>query len=42
MCRLDDKRYETGIKITEEQKDNLNIVFNGPNEKWNYIIYPVE
>ena len=41
VCRLDEKTYETGIKITEEQKDNLNIVFNGPNEKWNYIIYPV-
>ena len=42
VCRLDEKTYETGIKITEAQKDNLNIVFNGPNEKWNYIIYPVE
>ena len=41
-CRLDEKTYETGIKITEEQKDSLNIVFNGPNEKWNYIICPVE
>ena len=39
-CRLDEKHYETGVKITEEQKKYLNIVFNGPNEKWNYIIYP--
>ena len=40
MCRLDENHYETGLKITEEQKEKLNIVFNGPNEKWNYIIYP--
>ena len=39
-CRLDENCYKTGIKITEEQKNTLNIVFNGPNEKWNYIIYP--
>ena len=40
VCRLDENIYETGIKITEEQKNNLNIIFNGPNVKWNYIIYP--
>ena len=39
-CRLDENHYETGKKITEEQKDQLNIIFNGPNEKWNYIIIP--
>lgn len=40
MCRVDEKHYETGIKITKEQKENLNIEFIGPNEKWNYIIRP--
>lgn len=40
VCRLDENHYETGKKITEEQKDSLNIIFNGPNEKWNYIILP--
>jgi len=40
ICRLDENHYETGLKITDEQKDSLNIIFNGPNEKWNYIIYP--
>lgn len=39
-CRLDENHYETGKKITEEQKNQLNIIFNGPNEKWNYIIMP--
>ena len=40
MCRVDENHYETGIKITKEQKENLNIEFVGPNEKWNYIIRP--
>ena len=40
ICRVDDRTYETGKKITEEQKEALNIDFVGPNEKWNYIIRP--
>ena len=40
ICRVDNRRYETGKKITEEQKVNLNIKFVGPNAKWNYIICP--
>ena len=40
ICRVDDNHYETGKKITEEQKANLNIEFVGPNEKWNYIVRP--
>ena len=40
ICRVDESHYETGKKITEEQKANLNIEFVGPNEKWNYIIRP--
>ena len=40
ICRVDENHYETGKKITEEQKDNLNIEYVGPNERWNYIIRP--
>ena len=40
ICRVDDGNYETGKKITEEQKSNLNIEYVGPNDKWNYIIRP--
>lgn len=40
VCRVDENHYETGLKITKEQKDNLNIEFVGPNEKWNYIVRP--
>ena len=42
VCRVDPNTYETGLKITEEQKENINIIFVGPNEKWNYIIRPNE
>lgn len=40
ICQIDENHYERGKKITEEQKENLNIEFTGPNEKWNYIIRP--
>ena len=39
-CQLDENHYETGKKITDEQKSNLNIEYVGPNELWNYIIKP--
>lgn len=42
ICQVDDRTYETGKKITEDQKSNINIEFVGPNEKWNYIIRPNE
>lgn len=41
-CTVDSNSYETGIKITTQQKENINITFIGPNEKWNYIIRPNE
>ena len=40
ICKVDTNIYETGLKITEEQKEKLNISYVGPNEKWNYIIRP--
>lgn len=40
ICRVDENHYERGKKITEDQKEKLNIEFVGPNEKWNYIIRP--
>lgn len=40
ICRVDENHYATGRKITEEQKEALNVEFVGPNEKWNYIIRP--
>ena len=40
QCRVDNKQYPTGVKITNEQKEEINIEYVGPNEKWNYIIRP--
>lgn len=42
VCKVDPNTYETGLKISKEEKENLNITFVGPNEKWNYIIRPNE
>ncbi len=39
-CMVDKSEYEIGKKITEDQKNNLNITYEGPNEKWNYVIAP--
>jgi Rhodopirellula transposase DDE domain len=40
-CRMDDRVYETGITISDEDFRSINIV---PNEnfhpEWNYTIYP--
>ncbi len=33
--------YETGKKITEEEKENINIEFLEPFTQWNYIIRPI-
>ena len=40
QCRVDNNLYQTGLKITSEQKEELNIEYVGPNKKWNYIIRP--
>ncbi|MGN0907683.1 MAG: ISAzo13 family transposase [Bullifex sp.] len=39
-CIADSRFYEKGKKVTDEEKDMINIEFVGPNEKWNYIIKP--
>jgi len=39
-ANLDEKIYLTGIKITEEQKQKLNIVRNDFHGEWNYTISP--
>jgi hypothetical protein len=39
---VDPNTYETGLKISKEEKEKINITFVGPNEKWNYIIRPNE
>jgi len=37
---LDEKQYQTGIKIADEQTKEWNIEKNEFQGKWNYIIKP--
>ena len=37
---LDKKQYETGIKISDEQLNALNLKFHQINSQWNYTIEP--
>ena len=39
-AKLDEKIYITGLKVTEEEKEKLNIVRNDFHGEWNYIISP--
>ena len=37
---LDKRRYETGVKISDEQMKELNIRPHSQNPEWNYSILP--
>ena len=39
-CEIDDKVYETGIEISDEQYANLNLCPNEFHGEWNYCICP--
>jgi len=39
-AKLDEKIYLTGIKVTEQEKEKLNILRNDFHGDWNYIISP--
>ncbi|MDR2407583.1 MAG: ISAzo13 family transposase, partial [Bacteroidales bacterium] len=39
-CEINDKQYETGIGITDEQLAELNICLNELHGEWNYKIIP--
>ena len=39
-AKLDKKQYETGKRISDEEKDRLNIKYDKVNLQRNYIIYP--
>jgi len=39
-CEIDDKEYETGIEISDEQFAEINIYPNEFHGEWNYSIYP--
>jgi hypothetical protein len=39
-AKLDEKIYLTGIKVTEQEKEKLNILRNDFHGEWNYAIAP--
>lgn len=39
-AKLDEKIYLTGVKVTEQEKEKLNILRNDFHGDWNYIISP--
>lgn len=39
-AKLDEKIYLKGIKVTEQEKEKLNIVRNDFHGEWNYVIAP--
>lgn len=38
VCMLDKNVYETGIKVTNENFDAIDIDYIGPHHGWSYII----
>jgi GH18 family chitinase len=36
----DSNRYETGIKVSDEEMEKLNIIRNDFHGEWNYTINP--
>jgi len=39
-AELDKNKYQTGIKISKKQMEQVNIEYHKVNEKWNYTILP--
>ena len=39
-AKLDEKIYLTGVKVTEQEKEKLNILRNDFHGNWNYVISP--
>ena len=42
LCELDERTYEKGIKVSQEELDALNIVRSQFHPEWNYTIFPIE
>ena len=39
-AKLDQKQYDTGKKISDDEMGQLNIKYDKVNPQWNYTIYP--
>ena len=40
IAKLDDSKYETGIKVTDEQFESISLQKDGFHGEWNYKIKP--
>jgi len=40
-CQLDDRTYQKGIKISDEEMEKLNIIRDNFHGEWNYKISPI-
>jgi len=40
-AQLDEKMYPTGIKISDEEFNKINIITNQFHSEWNYVIAPI-
>ena len=40
-ARLDRKQYKTGMKVSDEEFDNINLKFAKKFPQWNYTIHPI-
>ena len=39
-CRLDHRKYPTGLKVSDEEMKNINMERNKFHGEWNYVIRP--
>jgi len=39
-CRIDERKYPVGIKVTEKEMEKINLKENKFHGEWNYTIYP--
>jgi len=42
QCVIDQNKYETGIKVSDDEFENINIVKNDFHGEWNYSILPTQ
>ena len=40
FCHIIDKLYQTGKKVTQDFKENMNIIFDQDLPQWNYVARP--
>lgn len=38
LCHIDESEYLTGLKVSDEELDHINILYTGPHKGWSYII----